>query len=112
MSTHSEDEALELGSESALAALAVLSRKTEALTPGDHLQWWIGFVTATLRAAESSVGEAAFRALRRSLIDEEDTAEAVLAVARRLHAAGAWDLTAAATGTTGAAGRTKKEEKQ
>lgn len=101
MSKLSEDQALQIGHECAMAALATQKDRLAALSPGDRLQWWIGFLGAAMGAAEVSVGDRAFRALRRSLADELDTEmeDAMLAVVRRLQA-GALQLLKTGTYTT------------
>lgn len=88
MSRQSEDQALRIGHDCAMAVLSAQKTQLAALSPGDRLQWWIGFLTAGMGAAQVSVGELAFRALRRSLADELDREmdDSALAVLRRLQA--------------------------
>jgi hypothetical protein len=86
MSELSEDQALQIGHDCAMAAVASQKDELAVLSPGDRLQWWIGFLSAGMGAAQASVGERAFRALRRSLADDLETEmeHAMLAVVRRL----------------------------
>ena len=103
MSKLSEDQALQIGHDCAMAALSTQKHRLAALSPGDRLQWWIGFLSAGMGAAQVSVGEQAFRALRRSLADELDTEmeQAMLAVVRRLQASAGPHLVKTGTSAIG-----------
>ncbi|HEX4050225.1 MAG TPA: hypothetical protein VHY19_05040 [Steroidobacteraceae bacterium] len=102
MSKQSEDQALQTGHDCAMAALSAQKSKVAALSQGDRLQWWIGFLTAGMGAAQVSVGEVAFRALRRSLADELDgeIEGSALAELRRLQAGEALEVLKTGTYTT------------
>lgn len=88
MSRQSEDEALQIGHDCAMSTLEAHKDTLAALSQGDRLQWWIGFLAAGMGAAQVGIGEVAFRALRRSLADELDgeIEDATLAVLSRLQA--------------------------
>jgi hypothetical protein len=103
MSRNSEDQALQAGHDCAMAPLSAQKNELAALSQGDRLQWWIGFLTAGMGAAQVSVGEVAFRALRRSLADELDREidDIALALLRRLQAGGGLDLLKTGTYTSG-----------
>jgi hypothetical protein len=109
MSKKSEELALQLGHETAMTTLTAQKDKIAALSAEDRLHWWIGFVTAAMGAARASVGEPAFRALRRSLTDEVELQEAVIDSLRKAYATGGLDLQKTGTYTAGVFGRTKKK---
>jgi hypothetical protein len=64
MTERSDDRAVELGREFAMAAMSAHRDRIASLSPSDRLQWWFGFLTAGLGAARASLGEATFRSLR------------------------------------------------
>jgi hypothetical protein len=102
MSKQSEDQALQSGHDCAMAVLSAQKMELAALSQGDRLQWWIGYLTAGMGAAQVSVGEVAFRALRRSLADELDREmeDSALALLRRLQSGGGLELLKTGTYTS------------
>lgn len=102
MSRNSEDQALQIGHDCAMASLSAHKHELAGLSQGDRLQWWIGFLTAGMGAAQVSVGEVAFRALRRSLADELDREidDIALTLLRRFQAVGSLELLKAGGYTT------------
>jgi hypothetical protein len=72
MSEESENKALHLGHQAAMTALKAQKSELAALPSAERLYYWFGFVTAGMGAALASLGEPAFRTLRRSLADNRD----------------------------------------